>query len=406
MKYLDAYNNENMLKSDKIFAFLAMAMFCHSTLLEYVAVVVGGLPIISYIRPLFYPIVYFSLFILSYRKDRYKNIRATDVLILLLFTMAVLFTYNFYPVNSEFITLSMYDRILPCIPFFILGLTVSLDEYTYSVLGKFSCVAIVVNMIYILFFLSEGGALGGSHGEDYSMHRAYLILPNVLIALDYAFTKKKLYAIVSVIVGIIYVFAMGTRGAIVIVFAFIIACIWMHTRIDKNKKIFIMLILGIIVYFFAISSAYTEILGKFKVFLDRNGFSSRIIDYMISGELVSETSGRDDIYSVLISKLMEKPFTGYGVYGEYPLGYHAGAHNIYLEVLFHYGIPLGLVIIFLYLTVFVKGLKRSQGKLSHNWIVMIGCLVFVKGIFGSRYFDYPVFFLLGLCLKELREREW
>lgn len=394
------------LTSKTFFTLLIGVMLCHYTLFDYFAVIIGKLPVISVLRPLFFPILYSLLALLSLNSARLKWIRATDIGVIIFFALSILLSIIFHPQNSLYITENLWTDILPCIPFFMLGLCIDLDEDTYKTVSLLSCLAILVNTLYVFYFLSGGRALGGSHGEDYSMYWAYLLLPNTLIAIDYSFKSRKLFPAICSVIGVIYAFAMGTRGPIVVLAVFIIICIWRYINLRTSKKILAISVLGIIVFAFVSSPLYMKFLLEFKAFLADNGVSTRVVDYLISSEMISQTSGRDDIYIDLLNKLNDHPFAGYGVYGEYPLGYLAGAHNIYLQVVFHFGYPLGIVVLLSYISTFIKALVKTKGSLTQGWIVLFGCLVFVRGIFGGSYLDYTVFFLLGLCLKFLREERY
>lgn len=394
------------LTSNTFFTLLIGVMLCHYTLFDYFAVIIGKLPVMSIFKPLFFPILYSLLALLSLNSARLKWIRANDIGIIIFLTVSILLTIIFHPQNSQYIAEELWTDILPCIPFFMLGLCIDLDEDTYKTISLLSCLAILVSTLYVRYFLNSGRTLGGSHNEDYSMYWSYLLLPNTLIAIDYFFKSKKLLPAICSATGVIYAFAMGTRGSIVVLAVFIIICVWRYINLRTSKKIIVMGVLGIFVWTFISSSLYTQALLEFRDFLDNNGVSTRVIDYLISGEMVSQTTGRDDIYIDLLNKLNEHPFLGYGVYGEYPLGYHAGAHNIYLQVVFHFGYPLGSIIMLSYITVFIKALIKTKGNLIQSWIALFGCLVFVRGIFGGNYLNYTVFFLLGLCLKSLREERY
>lgn len=394
------------LTSNVFFALLIGVMLCHYTLFDYFAVIIGKLPVVSIFKPLFFPTLYLLLVILSFKSARFKWIRATDIGIIIFFVTSILLSIVFHPQNSPYIVDELWTEILPCIPFFILGLCINLDEDTYKTVSLFSCLAILVNTLYVIYFLSGGRELGGSHGEDYSMYWSYLLLPNTLIVIDYFFKSRKLFPAICAIIGVVYAFAMGTRGPIVVLTACVIICIWRYMKLRTNRKIIAIIVLFIVVLLFVSSSLYMQVLLEFKEFLADNGVSTRVIDYLLSGEMISQTSGRNDMYIDLLNKLNEHPLLGYGVYGEYPLGYSAGAHNIYLQVVFHFGYPLGVVILLSFICVFIKALRKTQGSLTQGWIALFGCLVFVRGVFGGSYLDYTVFFLLGLCLKSLRESEY
>lgn len=392
--------------SNVFFTLLIGVMLCHYTLFDYFAVIVGKLPVVSIFKPLFFPILYLGLILLSWNSTRFKWIRVTDIGIVIFLSISILFTIVFHPQNSQYIVEDLWTDILPCIPFFILGLCIELDEDTYKVVSLLSCLAILVNTLYVVYFLGGGRTLGGSHGEDYSMYWSYLLLPNTLIAMDYFFESKKIVPAICSVIGVIYAFAMGTRGPIVVITTFIIICIWRYINLRTSKKIIVIIVLGFTVFAFVSSSLYAQTLLNFRDFLVDNGVSTRVVDYLISGEMISQTSGRNDIYTDLLNKLNEHPFLGYGVYGEYPFGYSAGAHNIYLQVVFHFGYPLGIVMLLAYIGIFVKALNRTKGSLIQGWIALFGCLVFVRGIFGGNYLNYSVFLLLGLCLKSLRQERY
>jgi O-antigen ligase len=314
-----------------------------------------------------------------------------------------LLTCLFYPNNYQYIIDMLLSKLLPCVPFFILGLCMASDEKTYTMVSKFSCVAIVVNVLYFFYYIGSGRVLGGSHGEDYSMYMAYLLLPNILMTIDYAFRSKKAVPIVCAIIGVIYAFAMGTRGAIVVIFAFFIVSVWRNLKMRTIRKALLMSVLVLLAVCLVLSPVYRQLLVLLRNFLTDIGASTRVVDYLMSGEMVSQTTGRNLIYEDLLGKLSVRPFMGYGIYGEYPFGYNSGAHNIYLEVVFHFGYPVGILLLVSYLVVFFKALLASKGSPAQNWIVLFGCLVFVKGIYGGSYLDYTVFFLLGLCLSTIRK---
>ena len=394
------------ITSDKLFALLIGVMFCHYTLFDYFVVIIGKLPVISILKNFFFPILYSLLAILSLKSSRFKWIRVTDIEIILFVSISIFLSIVFYPQNAQYISSALWTDILPCIPFFLIGLCMNLDEDAYKTVSLMSCLAILVNTLYVIYFLDSGRVLGGSHGEDYSMHRAYLLLPNILIAIDYFFKSRKLFPAICCVVGIIYTFAMGTRGPVVVLAVFIIVCIWRYINLPTSKKTILLIGVGLVVLIFFLSPLYMQALLGMRDFLINSGVSTRVVDYLIDGEMISQTTGRTDIYVDLLKKLSERPFLGYGVYGEYSIGYLAGAHNIYLQIVFQFGYPLGIILLISYISIFINAFMKTKGSLTQRWIVLFGCLVFVSGIFGGNWLDYTVFFLLGFCLKSLREAKY
>ncbi len=388
------------INQDMVFSILIAVLFCHQTLFSYFVYVIDRIPLISSFKYFFFPILYITLFTLSFNKKRLKFIKIYDLLLILFFVISVFITTIFYPNNYPYIASSLTSQILPCVPFFFIGLSFYAEDQTINTVYLFSCIAIIINILYVFYFISSGRNLGGDN-VGYSMYWSYLLLPNIMIVIEYAFRERKLFSIFCSILGIIYTFAMGTRGPIVILFFYIVVSFWISLKIDKIKKIFLFLIaIGFILLFFY-SPLYLNFLSIIRVGFMNNGVSTRVIDYLINGEIISYTSGRLDITQNLLIKLWEQPIFGYGVYGEWPLGYYS-AHNIYLEIVFHFGIILGSIMIVGYIVKYLKALYVSNNELAKRWLIMFGCLVFVKGIFGGRYMEYTLFFLLGFSLKEIR----
>lgn len=402
MDNINYYKSNKISKKDLYFAILIAFMFFHNSLLNYFSELIEKIAGISNFQTFFYPFVYFSLFILSYKPDRFKWIRTTDFLIAMFFGVSLLITYVVFPSNWIFIVDQLYTDILPCIPFFVLGLCLNLDNETYKIINTINLITIIVNIIYIIYFINSGRDLVGSHGEDYSMYKAYMILPNILMAIEYSFRTKKTVPFIITIVGFIYILSMGTRGPIIIVITFFIIYSWLYSKIKRSYKIFLSIIIILLIYMFSSTSIYMDFLLDVKDALFNSGVSTRVIDYLINGEIISNTTGRNDIYSVLINKLNASPLIGYGILGEYAIGFRAGAHNVYLQILFDFGYPIGICLMIAYIRIVYRAFVISNNTTMQRWIIMFGCMVFVKGIFSSSFLNYNVFFLLGLSLKMIR----
>lgn len=394
-----------IITNQTIFAFLAVVMFCQNTLFDYVRVILSRLPGGSLLSAAFFPALYIILFLLSYSNERMHRIKVPDVGILLFFALAIAVTYIFFPQNFPFIQENFAVDMLPLIPFFFLGLCMTFDDETIDMLGLFSCFAILISTLYVFYFTGQGNSLSGSHGENYSMHWSYLLLPNIMIVMEAAFRKKKIFYIICTVIGIIYAVAMGTRGPIVIIAAFLVICMWTALNMSIGRKLLLAALFGGLVIWFLSSTAYVDLLEASKGFLKDIGVSTRVIDFLMEGDLVTNVSGRDMIYEDLLTKLWESPLWGYGVYGEYPFGYVSGAHNVYLQLMFNFGIPVGCLLLAAFIFLYVKGLLAARGTVKYRWVLAFGCFVFVRAIFGGNYLDFTTFFLIGICLSAIREKD-
>jgi O-antigen ligase len=126
-----------------------------------------------------------------------------------------------------------------------------------------------------------------------------------------------------------------------------------------------------------------------------------VLDIAINGTIASHLSGRDELYEVVIRKISERPYLGYGVYGEWPwIGW--SAHNMALEMMAHYGVILGSILLLWLIVISLKSYIKTPNSISKEMILIWMCYVYVRGIFGGSYLQFGVFFMIGFCLREIR----
>ena len=130
--------------------------------------------------------------------------------------------------------------------------------------------------------------------------------------------------------------------------------------------------------------------------------STRVIDMLIQKKYLSYTSGRDKIYELLLQKISEKPLFGYGIFGEkhFNILY---SHNIALEIIVYYGIPVGLTIIVVYLATALRAYFRTDNKYAKDLILLFFVMTVARAPFGGSHLSYYFFFLIGLSLLVLRQ---
>lgn len=233
-----------------------------------------------------------------------------------------------------------------------------------------------------------------------------MLLPHVLFSINSMFNKsivsKKIVPFCFSILGFLFLFAMGTRGPLLIAVIYMMVKVFLS--LDK-KKVRTILTIAVVVSAFIIfvsSGAYENVLIWLSDFLSSLGMSTRIIDSLILHNYITYTSGRDIIYETLWQKLLERPLLGYGIFGEWQFtGY--SAHNIYLQVCFHYGFLIGICLLVWYLFTTIKAYIFSSGVIK-DLILIFLIFTVVRGFFGGEYFSYYVFFLLGLSIQQLRKK--
>ena len=393
-KYLRVLDSQ----SKKAFISLLILAFCEQTIFIYPVVVVSHIGPLEFIAPFIIPMAYIILTLMSLGKDVTKGIPARALIIPFFFVLAILITILIYPQNEKYIVKNL-DQIWLILPYFLIGLCFRADKLTMDTLGIWCCVGVLLTAFYRLSYASADTF----EENDYNMDASYSALASILITINYAFDSKKLFPIACSLVGFFFTLSMGTRGPILIELVFIFICVFLYLKISKGFKIGLAVVAVALLSILLNSTIYLGLLAWLADFLGNLGFSTRIIDFAIEDQMIEYTSGRSDIYADLWPRLLERPLSGYGVYGEWTLGY-ASAHNMYLETLYHYGIPLGSLILLIYVITVLRGYLNASNIYEIGWLTIWTCYVFVRGVFGGSFLRFSVFLLWGFCIALIYRR--
>ena len=384
-----------------LFDVFILIAFSYNSLMVYFSALFSRLPFINMVGYQILPISVALVAILCFACGYFSGVKARDVLFLLCFVMVIILSYTLHPETQKYYTESnMRNIYVEAIPFFMLGLSFRCNLRTMRNLAYISCIAIVINLLYMFFYVGLTAGDG-----DYYRGQAYFLLPHVMFVInsifDESIIKKKSISIIFSLLGIIFLVAMGTRGPLLISIVFLLIKSFLQIK-KKSIRIKLMFLMLCIALGWLISSdVYLMLMTRLTEFLSSFGMSTRVIDLLLENEYLSNTSGRDKIYELLFKKILEKPIWGYGIFGEEQFGVFA--HNIMLEIIVYYGIPLGVIIIVTYVTIALKAYFKSNNKISKDLILLFMVMTFVHSFFGGSQFSYYFCFLLGLSIKVLRQ---
>lgn len=393
---------EYKLPSEKAFLALAIIALCQETLFIYPVAIISHIGPLSFLSKLIFPVAYIILAILFLRgRGVLGYIRGSDIGLFTFFTVYVIISTTLNPLQAQAISDALKPEILPCLPFFLLGLCLKIDKVSMDAFGKWSCMAVLLTSFYRLFYQVPDS----EWEKDYNMGAAYALLPNILITINYTFqTKKKLIPLICSIIGIFYLFAMGTRGPIVIAFTLAFLCLVFSGKKRSKWKVILSILFGAFILCLATSPVFIYILAWLGNILSSMGLSTRAIEFGVSGEFISNTTGRDVITETLIRQLDYMPFWGYGVLAENRWNI-LSAHNLYLQAIFNYGYFGGGLFLTFLGYICIRAMLKSKGKLTQQWILIWLVLVCVKGFFGGGVLRFEVFMLIGSCLRTLRMKQ-
>ncbi len=375
---------------------LIILAFCEKNVVRYALHVMNMIPILNMFTDLVLPILYTVIIMMCIKKNISFSLPATFVLFFTV--LAILVTIIVYPQNTKYLLNAeqLKSTILPCLQWFIIGLFIVPDKKTVDLIGKVSCLAIAVETLFIFLYMIPEAIM-----IDDDMSRAYQLLPQVMFAVNYAFNSKKILPWFFSVIGMFYLLSMGTRGPFVIFGAFVFL---KFLKTIKTKIVFKIILLAVTIttiLLFLNSNLFLNLLYWLKDVFKSIGLSTRIIDYSIKGITLSNTSGRNEIFMLCWQKIKENPVFGYGIYGEWQW-LEWNAHNIYLEILIHFGVILGSVILLWLIYMPIKAYVKTSNTYSRDIILVFVCFVFVRGIFGGSYLMYGMYFLIAFCLMELK----
>ena len=169
------------------------------------------------------------------------------------------------------------------------------------------------------------------------------------------------------------------------------------------KRIVLFLIIISLIILLATTNLLFTIAQFFSDIFSKIGFSTRIFDLLIEGDIANST-GRDKIYGKVLDAIWQRPIFGHGLLGDRPI---AGryVHNIFLEIWCHFGVVGGSVILFFIFKIIVTALHRNRGHEIFPLLLLFTCLVFTKLMLSGSYTVEPFFFfLLGLSMNAIRRR--
>lgn len=295
----------------------------------------------------------------------------------------LIFNYTVYPDSEQFIKSSQAWTLTP------IAILTALCMYNIRDYDRFwklllyaGRLSAVLAVIYLVAFLqSPYRGLG-----LYNMHFGYSLLLPMLYLFTCSNVIDKLLSILML--GIVLI--LGSRGSAGMAFFFYMLYLIFYSRNTIGKLFIPMLII--------IPIAVSQI----PKFIDVE--SSRTVALIMSGEVATHDSGRNEIYKIVEQKISEQPITGWGI-GADRAFMDTYAHNFFLELTLHYGFIVATLIIFFIFVCLVRGLKPIRACKIGGWIfiVMLTFYGLLPLFVSSSYLiDYKFATFIGVLLSTFR----
>lgn len=391
----------NLFENGSTMNLLICLMWASEFSLVYINGILNKLP---FIRDIKEPLLYIGLIIIIIGSlpQFLKRLHYLDYIFYFACIILYFMQFTLYPQNSQVLSEYMFMCVISAMPCYFLGKSMNIQRILHS-LYMFSLLSIAMDVFYFLIY---GHMTIGQHLQDlemYHMHKAYALVPHIMLVFWFAMQKTNKWNITFLIIGCLLLLSYGTRGPMLSLLAFILIYILFYTNNRKTKTftILIVLVSSALIYFAPNLILYLTQL------IENWGLSTRIVEKFIEGEIFDD-SGRDNIKTMLLNLMERNPtnHNGYGILGSY---FYIGTypHNIVLDFIFSFGYYIGGVLLLILLYIFIKGVKSAQTNDEKLFAILLLSAIIIKLFFSSTFIRESLFYMaIGYCTQLIRNRHY
>ena len=225
------------------------------------------------------------------------------------------------------------------------------------------------------------------------MGASYNILPHVIYVIWQMYKQRTFVNIALSVLGFLLLASFGTRGPLVCFIVFNAVYLLLIKRYNnpiKAKLLVLFISVNIIVFLTQIMLLLGELVGNM-------GMSDRIFQIALDGNFIGgEASGDERLYfiEVIKSKIINATnFWGFGLAGcDRIIGIYP--HNIWIEILFSFGLIPGLLLIIILLHRIVKKFFILKNETTRCFLALLVCSSILKLCFSFTFLTDPYFFIL------------
>ena len=386
--------NKQNIKINKcqIFKLMIIIIWSFNTIINYAAVFMGKFPVLGTILQDYTPAILIIILSLINYKIILNSLTKIDYCIVFIVVTCIIITVLVDSFKNIYFREYIYDLLFTCIPIYIITVCYIkrlLNTRFIQMLEYNSCLCII-SVILAFSFSNVTAAVQDTWMSN--QYIAYLMLPHVLLLISSQFSRFNFIKFFIMNMGIIYIILQGNRGTLICIAS--LFCMLMLYKLKNNKNNILKQSIALSV--FSIIGCYfnlfNSILAYLENFAESNGYSTRIF-MLFNGNFqqIEFDSGRSYLQNILIENLMYNPY-GFGLGADkYFVGEYA--HNVFLEILFEFGIILGTPIV-----VFIIGLTIVNAfALYKNWeswvfFSLLFSISIVKLCISGTYITDPFFF--------------
>lgn len=343
--------------------------------------------------------VYFIILIILTWNQINKRIRTSDIgfVIVILIILSGSFLLN--PWNEDIIIQKLPETLFKVIPYYFVGLMIDNDDRTMRLLCFFSKWTIVVNWLYVFVILGTGREM-----QSDNLAIAYMVLPHALMLLWFAMRNRNKKHIILALISFVLLLFLGSRGPVLSFIVFFVIYNFIEVKSSVKKTLIRVIIPAAVVLIILFSGIYEHILLLLSNVALKMNLSTRIFDSILFDAGKGSNEERLAIYKTLFEYIKQRPFWGYGVFGEWQMiGYYA--HNMLIELWVHYGLIFGSIISFFSLSKIIKTYLRTSNTNTKNFILLMCVFALLRGVYTGTYISFYVFMLMGFVIGQARNEK-
>lgn len=388
---------KKMTASELFFHILVGLVWTQHTVWPYLIQIIRRVPVVGKVYEYVLPALIITAVLMSLPYI-FKKAKASDLLFFIACVLLVIFSYMVFPENQMYIEEHLGKIFLYVLPIYFMGISCTYQECKKTLYWSALC-SCVTMLVYQLILYSRGDLIGA-----YNMDAAYKVLPSIMFLVLWALEKQGLRNWLVAAGSVLLILTYGTRGPMLAVLIFL--CIGIYIRVLRSQKRYIRIIfiaLAVLLLFVLFSPSISfYIFERLSKWFESVGFSTRIFDFILEGELV-ESSGRDILLNGTILAIRQRLFVGYGIMGDRVILGGIYCHNIFLELLCDFGVILGGFFFALVVVVFIKAIRCAIKTEQLFFVLMFIIMIITKLFLSGSYILEPYFFFtLGICVAAIR----
>lgn len=379
---------------EKWFALFLLSLFATS-FLGLSNAIVWRIPVIGEtLGPIINTIIQYVSLIGSLRYIK-KKIRYLDCLFYIIILGIYGSQYIIHPENRLYLDDFFLRSMVFAIPFYFVGLAWdirSFDKLFFSI----SIAGILWMFVYQLFINDK--TLAAMDEGLHQMTEAYETLFLILYATWYTFRNFSVVGLISIFLGVLCLFAFGTRGPLVVYLLFVFIYTLFFSKF-RYKKIVLLLFAVLSILFFIY---FEPVMIGLDVFLSSMGYNTRITQQILQDN-IQDASADERLYIIdILRGKLSGVSSSFGIFGSWQF-VDTYSHRIYWDFWFSFGYIIGSILMGVFAFIHAKSFIKTDPFERGFWLLLF-CDAIIT-LFISDYFMFRGSFwlFLGYSIQIIRK---